>query len=136
MLYPTPTAYQGVLADVSIATGWCTIVMMFLGRWVFQLLGWAAAAAATPAIMLASGAAFFGLSMAANAGLSVWGLDPAGMGLAGAAAGAVTQVGRVDRWSDWQQQQQQHWRRISLAFHPSGPPDTTPTHMRRCLRAP
>lgn len=30
VLYPTPQAYQSVLADVSIATGWATIAFMLL----------------------------------------------------------------------------------------------------------
>jgi AAA family ATP:ADP antiporter len=55
-------------------------------------LGWIAAASATPAIMLAAGAGFFGLSLAANQGISVLGMDPTAMALAGVAAGAVTQV--------------------------------------------
>jgi hypothetical protein len=41
-LYPTPAAYQSVLADVSIATGYCTIALMLLGKFVFQC-EWAAA---------------------------------------------------------------------------------------------
>ncbi|PRW58365.1 ADP,ATP carrier 1 isoform A [Chlorella sorokiniana] len=91
-LYPTPAAYQGVLADVSIATGWCTILLMLCGKFVFQYMGWSAAASATPAIMLAAGAGFFGLSLAANQGISLFGMDPAAMAFAGVAAGAVTQV--------------------------------------------
>ena len=54
--------------------------------------GWSAAASATPAIMLAAGAGFFGMSLAANQGISVAGLDPAAMAVAGVAAGAITQV--------------------------------------------
>lgn len=91
-LYPTPAAYQSVLADVSIATGWCTIALMLLGKFVFQYFGWMAAAAATPTIMLLAGAGFFGLSLAANQGISVAGMDPAAMAVAGVMAGAVTQV--------------------------------------------
>ncbi|KAL4430786.1 hypothetical protein ABPG75_006042 [Micractinium tetrahymenae] len=91
-LYPTPAAYQSVLADVSIATGWCTIALMLLGKFVFQYFGWMAAAAATPTIMLLSGAGFFGLSLAANQGISVAGMDPAAMAVAGVMAGALTQV--------------------------------------------
>ena len=53
-----------------------------------------AAASATPAIMLLAGAGFFGLSLAANQGISVLGMDPAAMAFAGVAAGAVTQVHR------------------------------------------
>ena len=43
---------QGVLADVSIATGYVTIVLMLGGRFVFQWFGWQAAAATTPVLML------------------------------------------------------------------------------------
>lgn len=92
VLYPTAAAYQSVLADVSIATGWLTITLMVLGKFVFQWLGWISAAAATPCVMLLSGAAFFFLSLAANQGISVAGMDPAAMAFAGVAAGAVTQV--------------------------------------------
>lgn len=82
---------QGVLADVSIATGWATIALMVGGRFVFQYLGWGFAASATPAVMLLTGGAFFGLSIAAR-------LSPSSLHLAGAGvlAGAVTQVGM--RW--------------------------------------
>ena len=59
---------------------------------MFQYLGWGVAAAATPAVMLAAGAAFFGMSIAANMGISVAGLGPAAMAVSGAVAGAVTQV--------------------------------------------
>ena len=83
---------QGVLADVSIATGWMTIGLMVTGRFVFQYLGWGFAAAATPAVMLLSGAAFFGFSLASQ--FPSWNLSLGGMNLAaaGATAGAVTQV--------------------------------------------
>ena len=40
---------------------------MLAGRFVFQFLGWRVAAAATPAVMLAAGGAFFGLSLAGAA---------------------------------------------------------------------
>lgn len=54
-LYPTMIEYQGVLANVSIGTGWATMIMMLLGRFVFQYLGWGFAAQATPAVMFLSG---------------------------------------------------------------------------------
>lgn len=60
---------------------------------MFQYLGWGIAAAATPGVMFCAGGAFFGLSLAANQGISVAGMDPAAMAVAGAFAGAVTQVG-------------------------------------------
>ena len=43
---------QGVLADVSIATGYVTIALMLCGRFVFQWFGWQVAAATTPVLML------------------------------------------------------------------------------------
>lgn len=43
---------QGVLADVSIATGYVTIALMLGGRFVFQWFGWQVAAATTPVLML------------------------------------------------------------------------------------
>ena len=66
---------------------------------MFQLLGWGAAAAATPAVMLCAGGAFFGLSLAANQGISIAGMNPASMAIAGAVAGAVTQASVLDRWA-------------------------------------
>ena len=53
-------ALQGMLADVSIATGWATIGLMLTGRFVFQYLGWGVAATATPIVMLLAGGVFFG----------------------------------------------------------------------------
>lgn len=91
-LHPTAAGYQAALADVSIATGWLTIGLMLGGRLVFQLAGWTVAAAATPAVMLAAGGAFFGLSLAASAGASVAGLPPTALAAAGVAAGSLTQV--------------------------------------------
>ena len=91
-LYPTAQGYQGVLADVAIATGYATIAFMLLGKFVFQHLGWRAAASATPTAMFISGGAFFGLSVAASFGISVGGLSPTAMAFAGVAAGALTQV--------------------------------------------
>ena len=92
-LYPTAQAYQTVLADVAIATGWATITFMILGKFVFQYLGWGAAASATPVAMLTTGGVFFGLSLAAGAAnMTVFGMDPATLAFVGVAAGAVTQV--------------------------------------------
>lgn len=79
---------QGVLADVSIATGYVTIALMLVGRFVFQYLGWKVAALATPAVMLLTGGAFFGLSLSGV----VSGSSQRNLAAAGALAGAVTQV--------------------------------------------
>eukprot|EP00193_Tetraselmis_chui_P017386 CAMPEP_0177784230 /NCGR_PEP_ID=MMETSP0491_2-20121128/19569_1 /TAXON_ID=63592 /ORGANISM="Tetraselmis chuii, Strain PLY429" /LENGTH=651 /DNA_ID=CAMNT_0019304941 /DNA_START=222 /DNA_END=2178 /DNA_ORIENTATION=- len=89
ILYPSPQV--AVLSDVSIATGVTTMALMLGGRFVFQYLGWGAAAAATPVVMLLSGAAFFGLSLAAQFGLDI-GIAPVALAAAGVTAGAVTQV--------------------------------------------
>jgi AAA family ATP:ADP antiporter len=91
-LYPTAQGYQGVLADVAIATGYATISFMLLGKFVFQYLGWRAAASVTPLAMLITGGSFFGLSLAASYGISVGGLSPVAMAFAGVTAGAATQV--------------------------------------------
>lgn len=82
---------QGVLADVSIATGSVTIGLMLTGRFVFQYLGWGVAAAATPVVMAITGSAFFGLSLAAQYGTSLT-FGPYSLAAAGVMAGAVTQV--------------------------------------------
>lgn len=82
---------QGVLADVSIATGSVTIGLMLTGRFVFQYLGWGVAAAATPLVMAITGSAFFGMSLAAQYGTSLT-FGPYSLAAAGVMAGAVTQV--------------------------------------------
>jgi len=90
VLYPTAQAYQGALADVSIATGTVTIFMMLVGRYVFQAFGWNVAAATTPLVMMLSGLGFFALSLGSGAGLQT----VAGMPLMVAAVGvgSVTQI--------------------------------------------
>ena len=82
---------QGVLADVSIATGSVTIGLMLTGRFVFQYLGWGVAAAATPCIMALTGSAFFGMSLAAQYGTDLM-FGPYTLAAAGVVAGGVTQV--------------------------------------------
>ena len=95
-LYPTAQAYQTILAEVAIATGWATITFMILGKFVFQYLGWGAAASATPVAMLTSGGVFFVLSLLsgsmAASGNMMFGLEPTTMAFMGVAAGAITQV--------------------------------------------
>ena len=73
---------QGVLADVSIATGYVTIALMVGGRLVFQHLGWAVAAFITPAVLMLFGGAFFGFSLSGSASTASWAVF----------AGAITQV--------------------------------------------
>ena len=64
---------QGVLADVSIATGYVTIVLMLGGRFVFQWFGWQVAAATTPVLMLIRWAA------SCCAAPAHWGCSPAAL---------------------------------------------------------
>jgi AAA family ATP:ADP antiporter len=73
---------QGVLADVSIATGYVTIALMVAGRFVFQRLGWAAAAFITPTVLLVFGGAFFGFSLSSVPAAASWAV----------LAGAITQA--------------------------------------------
>lgn len=89
-MYPTAQAYQGALADVSIATGTVTIIMMLVGRSIFQVFGWNVAASTTPCVMMLAGLGFFGLSVGAGFGLETF----AGMPLiaAAVAVGSVTQI--------------------------------------------
>jgi ATP:ADP antiporter, AAA family len=109
-LFPTPAAYQGVLADVSIATGWATITLMLLGKIVFQKFGWNAAAMATPLAMGVTGACFFFMSLAANQGISIAGMDPTAMAFAGVAAGALTQVmARASKFSLFDSSKEMVW---------------------------
>ncbi|CAG9461784.1 unnamed protein product [Pedinophyceae sp. YPF-701] len=93
-LYPTSAAYQGALADVSIATGFTTIVMMFLGRFLFQMFGWGTAAATPPTMMFFFGTVFFVMSAAPRAVSEIaaqWSI-PINAAAIGCQAGAVTQV--------------------------------------------
>ena len=73
---------QGVLADVSIATGYVTIALMMGGRLVFDYLGWATAAFITPTVLLLFGGAFFAFSLSGSASTASWAVF----------AGAITQV--------------------------------------------
>ena len=91
LIFPTAQLYSGALADVSIYTGYTTIALMLCGKFVFEKLGWAFAALATPTVMLLSGICFFGLSMAGMFGIEA----SAGLTMAGAVSGALTQVRAV-----------------------------------------
>jgi len=94
VLYPTIIEYQSVLANVSIGVGWVTMIMMLLGRFVFQYLGWGFAAQATPLVMGLTGGFFFlaSLSPRLTHVLPLGGFDPLWLVTAGALAGCVTQV--------------------------------------------
>jgi len=61
--FPDPTDYSSFMGAFSSATGVATLGMMFVGRWVFGKFGWGPAAMITPLVLLATGLAFFGLSL-------------------------------------------------------------------------
>ncbi|CAM9940871.1 unnamed protein product [Choristocarpus tenellus] len=63
MAFPDPNDYSTFMGNFSTSTGLVTLVMMLLGRQVFERFGWGAAAKATPLVILATGAAFFSFSM-------------------------------------------------------------------------
>eukprot|EP00904_Undaria_pinnatifida_P004045 jgi/Undpi1/13641/HiC_scaffold_9.g03295.m1 len=67
MAYPDPNDYSAFMGNFSSTTGLSTLVMMLVGRQVFQKYGWGTAAKATPAVLAISGAAFFSLSMFGDA---------------------------------------------------------------------
>jgi len=61
LAYPDPNAYSAFMGQFSSTTGVVTLLMMFFGRFVFRKYGWGTAATITPAVLLATGAAFFSL---------------------------------------------------------------------------
>ena len=81
-VFLTIQVVQGVLADVSIATGYVTIALMMGGRLVFDYLGWAVAAFITPTVLMLFGGAFFAFSLSGSATTASWAVF----------AGAITQV--------------------------------------------
>ena len=59
--FPDPNAYSAFMGNFSTATGSVTLVMMILGRFIFQKFGWTAAALVTPTVLALTGAFFFSL---------------------------------------------------------------------------
>jgi len=59
--FPDPNAYSAFMGNFSTATGCVTLIMMLLGRTIFQKYGWGVAALITPIMLLATGVAFFSL---------------------------------------------------------------------------
>ncbi|KAK9802845.1 hypothetical protein WJX73_006722 [Symbiochloris irregularis] len=77
--FPNPNEYSSFMGDFSSATGAVTFIMMLLSRWIFKKFGWGVAAKITPTVLLITGVAFFGLTMAGNAfasPLAKFGLTP------------------------------------------------------------
>eukprot|EP00816_Leptocylindrus_hargravesii_P004107 CAMPEP_0196803526 /NCGR_PEP_ID=MMETSP1362-20130617/2947_1 /TAXON_ID=163516 /ORGANISM="Leptocylindrus danicus, Strain CCMP1856" /LENGTH=539 /DNA_ID=CAMNT_0042175177 /DNA_START=62 /DNA_END=1681 /DNA_ORIENTATION=+ len=63
MAFPNPNDYSTFMGNFSSATGTVTLVMMLLGRSIFQKFGWRVAALITPTMIGVTGLAFFGLNM-------------------------------------------------------------------------
>uniref|UniRef100_A0A0C9RZB1 ADP,ATP carrier protein n=1 Tax=Wollemia nobilis TaxID=56998 RepID=A0A0C9RZB1_9CONI len=59
--FPSPNEYSAFMGDFSTCTGIATFTMMLLSRIIFRKYGWGVAATITPAVLLATGVAFFGL---------------------------------------------------------------------------
>ena len=63
MAFPNPNDYSSFMGNFSSATGAVTLVMMLLGRTIFQKFGWRTAALVTPTMIGITGCAFFGLTI-------------------------------------------------------------------------
>lgn len=61
--YPDPNAYSAFMGNFSSATGAVTLVMMLLGRSIFQRFGWRKAALVTPSMIGVTGLGFFALTI-------------------------------------------------------------------------
>eukprot|EP00560_Eucampia_antarctica_P005301 CAMPEP_0197834372 /NCGR_PEP_ID=MMETSP1437-20131217/22095_1 /TAXON_ID=49252 ORGANISM="Eucampia antarctica, Strain CCMP1452" /NCGR_SAMPLE_ID=MMETSP1437 /ASSEMBLY_ACC=CAM_ASM_001096 /LENGTH=507 /DNA_ID=CAMNT_0043438979 /DNA_START=245 /DNA_END=1768 /DNA_ORIENTATION=+ len=67
MAYPNPNDYSAFMGNFSSVTGAVTLVMMLLGRSIFQKFGWRKAALVTPSMIGVTGLAFFSLQLFAPA---------------------------------------------------------------------
>lgn len=63
MAYPDPNAYSTFMGNFSSATGSVTLIMMLLGRTIFEKFGWKKAAMVTPTMIGVTGLAFFTLNI-------------------------------------------------------------------------
>lgn len=61
--YPDPNAYSAFMGNFSSATGSVTLIMMLLGRKIFQKFGWGFAAKVTPAMIGITGMGFYALTL-------------------------------------------------------------------------
>merc|ERR1719183_3485599 len=59
--YPDPNAYSAFMGNFSSATGAVTLIMMLLGRTIFEKFGWRTAALVTPTTIGVTGLIFFSL---------------------------------------------------------------------------
>mmetsp|Transcript_21618 Transcript_21618/g.30287 ORF Transcript_21618/g.30287 Transcript_21618/m.30287 type:complete len:579 (+) Transcript_21618:94-1830(+) len=65
--FPNPNEYSAFMGNFSSATGAVTLVMMLLGRTIFEKFGWRIAALVTPTMIGVTGAGFFALQLFAPA---------------------------------------------------------------------
>lgn len=63
LAYPDPNAYSAFMGNFSSATGSMTLIMMLLGRTIFQKFGWRKAALVTPTMIGVTGISFFALQL-------------------------------------------------------------------------
>lgn len=61
--YPDPNAYSAFMGNFSSATGTVTLLMMLLGRKIFQKFGWGFAAKVTPTMIGVTGMIFYALTL-------------------------------------------------------------------------
>eukprot|EP00250_Pteridium_aquilinum_P014272 c21881_g1_i1 orf=388-2619(+) len=77
--FPSPNDYSSFMGDFSSYTGVATFSMMLLSRYIFRKFGWGVAATITPAVLLITGVAFFGLILCSEPLtplLATWGMTP------------------------------------------------------------
>jgi len=63
LAYPDPNAYSSFMGNFSSVTGAVTLVMMLLGRSIFEKYGWRIAALVTPTMIGVTGSLFFALNI-------------------------------------------------------------------------
>lgn len=61
--FPNPNDYSAFMGNFSSATGTATLIMMLVGRSIFQKFGWRTAALVTPSVLGATGLGFFALNI-------------------------------------------------------------------------
>lgn len=63
LAFPNPNDYSAFMGNFSSVTGAVTLVMMLIGRTIFQKFGWRVAALVTPSMIAVTGLAFFALNI-------------------------------------------------------------------------
>jgi len=66
LAFPNPNDYSAFMGNFSTCTGAVTLVMMLLGRTIFQKFGWRVAALVTPSMIGITGSIFFALNIFSN----------------------------------------------------------------------